>query len=149
MTLPRTLTRLTSPVAAALACAALALTVPATADASGPASSAASASRVAVSASDGDGDGLDDTVDGCPVVAAPTSTGCPTVGRRVGLTWSRQRTRLQAVVASPERACVARARISLWRVRPGSDQKVLGTIVGSGGRVRFRAARGASFYVQV
>lgn len=98
---------------------------------------------------DTDGDGLPDTVDGCPTVASPNPTGCPTAPRRAALRWLEGRDRLQAHITSPVTSCSARARIVLWRVRAQKDYKVIAVDASSSGRHRFRATRGARYYVSV
>ena len=98
---------------------------------------------------DTDGDGLDDTRDGCPTVAASTSTGCPSASRKVSLKWLASKQRLQVQVGSPVGGCAQRARIALFRVRPNQDYKVFGGSVSFSGRVRIKVARGATYYVTV
>src|SRR6476469_5381298 len=98
---------------------------------------------------DTDGDGLDDTRDGCPTVAASTSTGCPSASRSVSLTWKAGQQRLQVRVASPVAGCAQRARIALFRVRANKDYKVFGGSVSFSGRLRVKVARGATYYVTV
>ena len=98
---------------------------------------------------DTDGDGLDDTRDGCPTVAASTSTGCPSASRSVSLKWIPGKQRLQVQVASPVAGCAQRARIALFRVRANKDYKVFGGSVSFGGRLRVKVARGATYYVTV
>lgn len=98
---------------------------------------------------DTDGDGLDDTIDGCPTVAAGTSTGCPPASRRVSLTWLAGKQRLQVQVSSPVARCSQRARIALFRVRPHRDYKVIGDSVSFNGRLRLKVARGSTYYVTV
>lgn len=98
---------------------------------------------------DTDGDGLPDAGDGCPTVASTNPTGCPTAARTVELTYHPGRNRLQARVTSPVRACASHARISLWRVRPQRDVKLLGVEATSRGRYRFRVPRGPTYYVTV
>ncbi len=120
--------------------------------ASAPAS-ASSAQPVTWSAArllvDTDGDGLDDLVDGCPTVASSNPTGCPSASRGVTLRWLGGKERLQAKVSSPVAGCYQRARIALWRVRARRDYKVSGGNVSHRGRVRFKVARGATYYVTV
>jgi subtilisin-like proprotein convertase family protein len=98
---------------------------------------------------DTDGDGLDDTRDGCPTVAASTSTGCPSASRSVSLKWLAGKQRLQVQVGSPVAGCAQRARIALFRVRPNRDYKVFGGSVSLSGRLRIKVARGATYYVTV
>jgi len=98
---------------------------------------------------DTDGDGLDDTRDGCPTVAASTSTGCPSASRSVSLKWIPGKQRLQVQVASPVAGCAQRARIALFRVRANKDYKVFGGSVSFSGRLRVKVARGATYYVTV
>jgi hypothetical protein len=98
---------------------------------------------------DTDGDGLDDTRDGCPTVAASTSTGCPSASRSVSLKWLAGKQRLQVQVGSPVAGCAQRARIALFRVRPNRDYKVFGGSVSFSGRLRIKVARGATYYVTV
>ncbi len=98
---------------------------------------------------DTDGDGLDDTRDGCPTVASPNPTGCPTAARKAALTYLVGTSRLRVVVSSPVRSCSSHARISLWRARPGQDVKVLGDDTTSRGRATMRVPRGATYYVTV
>ena len=98
---------------------------------------------------DTDGDGLDDTRDGCPTVAASTSTGCPSAPRSVSLTWKAGQQRLQVRVGSPVAGCAQRARVALFRVRARKDYKVLGGPVSSSGRLRVTVTRGATYYVTV
>lgn len=100
-------------------------------------------------ATDADGDGVPDAGDGCPTVAASTATGCPTASRRAGLSWVRSARRLEARISSPVTACSARARIVLWRVRPGQDVKVTAVTAAFSGRRRFTVSRGADYYVTV
>jgi len=98
---------------------------------------------------DTDGDGLDDTRDGCPTVAASTSTGCPVASRKVALKWLAGKQRLQVQVSSPVGPCAQRARIALFRVRPNKDFKVFGGSTSFGGRLRVKVARGATYYATV
>ena len=98
---------------------------------------------------DTDGDGLDDAVDGCPTVAASSSTGCPSAGRSVSLTWLAGKQRLQVKVSSPVAGCAQRARIALFRVRANRDYKVFGGSVSFNGRLRVKVARGSTYYVTV
>ena len=98
---------------------------------------------------DTDGDGLDDTRDGCPTVAATTSTGCPLVSRKVSLKWLAGKQRLQVQVGSPTAGCVQRARVAVFRVRPNKDYKVFGGSTSFNGRLRVKVARGATYYVTV
>lgn len=98
---------------------------------------------------DTDGDGIDDTRDGCPTVAARTSTGCPLASRKVSLKWLPGKQRLRVRVGSPVAGCAQRARIAVFRVRPNRDFKVFGGNVSSNGRLRIKVARGATYYVTV
>ncbi len=98
---------------------------------------------------DTDGDGLADARDGCPTVASPNPTGCPTAPRKAALRWLDGKHRLQARVTSPVTSCAARARIVLWRVRRHRDFKVVGVSASYRGRHRFRVQRGATYYVTV
>lgn len=98
---------------------------------------------------DADGDGLDDAVDGCPAVASANPTGCPTASRSVSLTWRAGKRRLEARVASPVTACVARARIKLFLDRRGGSDKLLASDASHRGRHRFRVAGGARYYAKV
>lgn len=110
------------------------------------------AAAVAVSARtviDTDGDGLDDTRDGCPTVASPNPTGCPTAARRATLTYLAARNRLRAVITSPVRSCSSHARVNVWRVRQRGDVKVIGVEATARGRVTVRVARGSTYYVTV
>ena len=120
--------------------------VPAYAAAPASASPTTAAARLLV---DSDGDGLDDTRDGCPTVAASTSTGCPSASRSVSLRWLAGKQRLQVQVGSPVAGCAQRARIALFRVRPNQDYKVVGGSVSFSGRLRIKVARGATYYVTV
>ncbi|MCF6378912.1 hypothetical protein L2K70_14950 [Nocardioides KLBMP 9356] len=114
---------------------------------------AASAPAPTVSSSrlltDTDGDGLDDTRDGCPTVAAATSTGCPLEPRSVSLTWLAGKQSLQVRVTSPVGACAQRARVAVFRVRPHKDYKVFGGSTSFSGRLKVKVARGATYYVTV
>ena len=96
---------------------------------------------------DSDGDGLPDSLDGCPTVASGNPTGCPTASRKAALRWLDDRFRLQARITSPVDACVVRARISLWRVRPGSDLKLGSEEASFRGRVAFKVRTGHRYYV--
>lgn len=98
---------------------------------------------------DGDGDGLDDTIDGCPGVASATPTGCPSAARQARLRWRDGASRLEARITSPVAACAARARVKLWRVRPGTDLRVASETASTAGRRRFRVTPGARYYVTV
>lgn len=111
--------------------------------------SAVSAVSAVATTGDSDGDGLDDLVDGCPTVASSNPTGCPSASRTARLRWREGRDRLEVRILSPETTCAARARVSLWRVRPGRDVKVEGANTSSTGRQRFRATRRATYYVTV
>lgn len=130
--------------------AALLLVLPLSSAGSLPASATAYASTTATAAdTDSDGDGVPDTGDGCPTVPAGNPTGCPTVSRKASLAWLEGKQRLQVRVTSAETACVARARIVVWRVRPNRDFKIAGANVSFSGRARFRVPRRASYYVTV
>lgn len=98
---------------------------------------------------DTDGDGLADSGDGCPTLASPNPTGCPTAARRAALKWLDGKRRLQADITSPVTSCSARARIVLWRVRPGRDARVTAVTASARGRHRFAVRRGARYYVSV
>ena len=99
---------------------------------------------------DTDGDGIDDAIDGCPTVPAGTATGCPDASRTVRLQWQTGRGRLLARVTSGVDACVSRARIRLFRDRPGrSDELVATDDATSRGRGTFRVAGGARYYALV
>ena len=106
-------------------------------------------SDVRSAASDADGDGLDDTLDGCPTVAGANPTGCPTATRSARLRFLSGDAVLQARILSPVTACSARSKVKLWRVKAGGDVRVqVETSTFSGVR-RFKAARGATYYVTV
>ncbi len=128
--------------------AALLLVLPLSMAGALPTSATAYASTAAT-ATDTDGDGVPDAGDGCPTVPAGNPTGCPTVSRKASLTWLDGKQRLQVRVTSAEKACVARARIVVWRVRPNRDLKVAGANVSFSGRARFKVPRRASYYVSV
>ncbi len=156
MTRPRLLTRLTALLPALLLVAPL----PAATSLAPPSAQAAvvstaqdhakdHADATAKAGEDTDGDGLVDTRDGCPAVAATTSTGCPTVWRKASLTWVKSKKRLEGQITSPTRACSARARVVLWRARPHRDVKLLGVDATRRGRYRFAVARGFRYYVSV
>lgn len=98
---------------------------------------------------DSDGDGLDDLLDGCPAVASTNPTGCPSADRRARLRWREGAGRLEARITSPVPACAARARIKLWRVRPGADVRIASENAAGSGRRRFLVPRGARYYVTV
>ncbi|MCY7402370.1 MAG: hypothetical protein LH477_15700 [Nocardioides sp.] len=100
-------------------------------------------------ASDTDGDGLDDASDGCPGVASANPTGCPTVTRSARLRYLSGDSVLQARVLSPATACSARSRVKLWRVMPGGALRVQVETSTSSGLRRFRAPRGATYFVTV
>ncbi len=110
---------------------------------------ASTATAATTAGPDSDGDGVPDTGDGCPAVPAGNPTGCPTVSRKASLTWLDGKQRLQVRIRSAESACVARARIVVWRVRPNRDFKVAGANVSFSGRARFKVPRRASYYVSV
>jgi hypothetical protein len=130
--------------------AALLLVLPLSVAGALPASATAYASTVAAAAdTDSDGDGVPDAGDGCPTVPASNPTGCPTVSRKASLTWLDGKQRLQVRITSAETACVARARIVVWRVRPDRDVKVAGANVSFSGRARFKVPRRARYYVTV
>lgn len=114
-----------------------------------PSTSAAAPRAPVASAGDTDGDGLSDLLDGCPAVASPNPTGCPSASRTARLRWLEGRDRLEARILSPEQTCASRARIILWRVRPHRDVKVEGANASFAGRQRFRAKRRATYYVTV
>lgn len=146
--------RLPRPAAAPLAAALLlAGLVPAPSYAGAPLAAPDTApARVAATAGllvDTDGDGLDDTLDGCVTVAAPTPTGCPAVPRRITLTWLAGVERLQARVTSPVEACSARAQVRLFRERPGGSDVLLASEAAWRGRQRFRVPRPGRYYVLV
>jgi hypothetical protein len=114
MTSPRLASLLTSvvllaPVAHAVAPASAAVPV----DHQPGVARTTDAGRDVVLGIDSDGDGLPDEGDGCPTVASTNPTGCPSVWRKVSLTWLTGERRLQAKVSSPVNACAARARIKL------------------------------------
>jgi hypothetical protein len=98
---------------------------------------------------DTDGDGVPDSGDGCPKVAAATSTGCPTASRSASLRWLAGKHRLQLRVTSGVSACSSRARFVLWRVRRHADFKQLGGNVSYAGRARLKVPRGSRYYVTV
>lgn len=130
--------------------AALLLVLPLVMAGALPAAATAYAATGATAAeTDSDGDGVPDTSDGCPTVPAGNPTGCPTVSRKASLTWLGGKQRLQVRVTSAETACVARARIVVWRVRPNRAFKVAGANVSFSGRARFEVPRRASYYVTV
>ena len=106
-------------------------------------------SDVRSAAGDTDGDGLDDTSDGCPTVASANPTGCPTVTRSARLRFLSADGVLQARILSPATACSARSKVKLWRVTTGSDLRVQVETSAYSGVRRFRAARGATYYVTV
>ena len=56
---------------------------------------------------------------------------------------------LQARVLSPATACSARSRVKLWRVMPGGALRVQVETSTSSGLRRFRAPRGATYFVTV
>lgn len=115
-----------------------------------PAAQAVAAPAVSARADvDTDGDGLDDTRDGCPTVASSNPTGCPTAARRASLTYLTGRNRLRAVITSPVRSCASHARLSLWRVRPRGDVKVVGVEATARGRATIRVRRGSTYYLTV
>lgn len=114
-----------------------------------PPTSATAYASTAATATDTDGDGVPDASDGCPAVPAGNPTGCPTVSRKASLAWLGGKQRLQVRITSAETACVARARIVVWRVRPDRDVKVTGANVSFAGRARFKVPRRASYYVSV
>ncbi len=148
MTAPRLLARLT------VVLTALLLAAPLTTAAALPAPHArAEVTSVAKdhldAGDDADGDGLVDTRDGCPTVAATTSTGCPSASRQASLTWVKAKGRLEGRITSPVRACSTRARVVLWRVRPNRDVKLQGVDATRRGRYRFTVARGSRYYVSV
>ncbi|GAA2104266.1 thrombospondin type 3 repeat-containing protein [Nocardioides furvisabuli] len=128
--------------------AALLLVLPLSMAGALPASASAYASTVST-AEDSDGDGVPDSGDGCPTVPAGNPTGCPTVSRKASLTWLDGKQRLQVRISSAETACVARARIVVWRVRPDRDFKVAGANASFSGRARFKVPRRARYYVSV
>lgn len=134
---------LAASLAAAPAPAAVPVTV--TVVASGPVGEA----RAGTAGTDTDGDGLDDLVDGCPTLASGNPTGCPSAARRARLRWLEGPGRLEARIASPVQACASRARVKLWRVRPGGDARAGSEDASARGRQRFRVPRGARYYVSV
>lgn len=117
----------------------------------GAASAEAATTAVARTAAavDTDGDGLDDSLDGCPAVAAATATGCPTAWRKVSLKWLAGKRRLEARVTSPVTACAARARIKLFLDRRGGTDKLLASDASYEGRRRFAVPGGARYYALV
>ena len=141
-------TRSVSRVLALATGAGLLIMVPA-ADAAPADAVTRSCSSSAAMCADTDGDGIDDSVDGCPTVASTNPTGCPSASRSVSLAWLAGKQRLQVRVTSSVPACVQRARIALWRVRPNRDYKVFGGNVAFSGRLRVKVARGATYYVTV
>ncbi|MBL0748861.1 hypothetical protein [Nocardioides baculatus] len=137
-------------VAAALLPAAYVVAPPVTASAAQPTTEPTTLpATLRTALVDTDGDGLDDTRDGCPTVAASTSTGCPVASRKVALKWLAGKQRLQVQVSSPVGPCAQRARIALFRVRPNKDFKVFGGSTSFGGRLRVKVARGATYYATV
>ena len=104
--------------------------------------------EVRFAAADSDGDGIDDATDGCPTVASPNATGCPSATRGARLRHLPDNI-LQARIVSPVSACSARARVKLWRVRPQADVRVQEETATFGGKRRFKVPRGATYYVTV
>lgn len=97
---------------------------------------------------DDDGDGRADTADACGTLAAGTASGCPRADTSVRL--ARQRGRLVGRVRSDVAACAARTEVTVLRVRPGRDQRLVVVRTTGSGRWSTRAPRSAGrFYAQV
>jgi hypothetical protein len=97
-----------------------------------------------------DGDSVVNADDGCPSVAAATTSGCPSVGRTVRLTSVKGGRKLEVRVRSAAPGCVARADAALFRKARGKDPKLLVVSTRPSGRTRIKApAAPGRYYVRV
>lgn len=90
---------------------------------------------------DPDGDAVAGTADRCPALPGTSSAGCPAADRKVRLSHSSRKDALAVTVSSLHAECRARARGTLWRIKPGRDAKVGPFRTDRSGRAKLDAPR--------